>query len=119
MLRELAAMALGFMRDKLQSARVTDDALVEGLGVQPRVRCLGCALCGVLRVAVSVAASAVVGRTLRRCYIKSVPALACHRPSAGLQPLLWETTQVWLYVADRQGVDQGNPCPGGCVFAAS
>ena len=38
MLREVAATALGFVRDKLLSARVTDDALVEGLGVQPRVR---------------------------------------------------------------------------------
>ena len=38
MLRELAATALGFVRDKLQSARVTDEALVDGLGVQPRVR---------------------------------------------------------------------------------
>jgi len=37
-LRELLFMAIGFARDKLQSAPITDEALVEGLGVQPRVR---------------------------------------------------------------------------------
>ncbi|KAK9845397.1 hypothetical protein WJX81_005552 [Elliptochloris bilobata] len=38
MLRELARLALGVVRDKLQGARIADDALVEGLGVQPRAR---------------------------------------------------------------------------------
>ncbi len=37
-LRELLFWAIGFARDKLQSAPITDEALVEGLGVQPRVR---------------------------------------------------------------------------------
>lgn len=77
MLRELAAIALGFVRDKLQSARVTDEALVDGLGVQPRVRRLGsrsAALFGVPRE---------WGRISRRFYgIENVPALACNYSQA-------------------------------------